>query len=1466
MNNMMDTNSSAEWLLEADFGPAATGRFDFTLAFEGAILSIVPSALFLLLAPQRLVWLMKQPRKVAKSPRSILKLGLIGLYTALQLSILLYWALGPVRTAVQTAAGVLVFVSGLLLLVVSHAEHARALAPSTVITVYLLFTLLFDAVMARTLWLLHMDTGAVARLFTAAVVLKLLVLAAEAWEKRSILLARYQNLSPEMTSSILSHGVYWWLNPLLRTGFGRFLTMQDMYPIHEDMVARKLLARAQKAWASANQSRKHSLASSTVWANKSVFSSGVLARLFLIAFKYSLPFLIKTTTSFSGDASQPDAVGWALTGAWFLALIGRAISNAFYYQRTYRFVTSVRGSLCTQIFCKTLDLSVTALDESIAVTLMSTDTETICQTSALLHELWASPIECGVALYLLYQNLGPAAVAPIVVTIGATVAVMQLASYTGQAQRKWVRSIQTRVDVTASVLGSMKEVKMLALSDIVSDMVQGLRVKELRLSKDYRKLLCLRVLIGGITQVGAPLATFATFVIMSKTTGQPLDTGTAYASLSLIYLLTNPIVTFLRAIPMTTTALACFGRIQKFLLSESRADHRLPLLPGDSPSGEASTDVSSRPRESGTVMELQNFKREPVLPAGAPLVVVSDASFGWTRSGPPILKDIPVAIRRAHFTFIIGNVGAGKSTLMKAMLGETQPCKGFVYTGARNAAYVGQTPWIQNLTIRKNILGVSSYDRDWYGRVVHACGLEQDIRDLPSKDATKAGSAGVSLSGGQQQRLALARAVYSREQILFLDDVFSGQDAATAEHVQQALFADGGLFREMGTTVVCITSTIHTLAHADHIIALSEDGRVLHQGSFQQLHSETDYLQGLNIIRNGSAKTPENAKPPKTDHGAAGPDRPPPNTSSREPDPPSRAPSEFATYRYYFSTVRARYLVLFIASISLFAGGYKMTELLLSFWTGHEAPDESTNSFYLGLYGLFSGVALASMVVALYVWGIVLTPQSSEVLHARLLRAVIRAPLAFFSGTDVGVTTNRFSQDMSIIDTELPFELIDLSHDLFVLVMGGVLMTVFSGYFAALLPPVVLFCWLLQKFYLRTSRQIRLLDLEAKSPLFTQFLDLLQGLASVRAFAWEEPFREQYLELLDASQRPYYLLFCVQRWLGVVLELMVAVLAALLLVLVVKLRAQFSPHFVALAVLNVMSFSQMLAAVIQEWTQCETAFGSVARVKAFCDDTQDENLPAERLSPPEQQHWPARGHVVIENLVAAYTAGGAPVVRGVSLDMPAGAKVGICGRSGSGKSSLLGTLLRLLEMAPGSRVRFDGVDIATLPRQAVRAAVAVVPQHPFFLKNRSIRENLVPHRRQQESSDERILAVLRRLNMGDVVERLGGLESQLDADRLSQGQRQLLCLARAILADKKIVLLDEASSNIDERSERLIRDVIREQFVGCTVIAIVHRLGAVADFDHVAVMSGGRLVEWDSPQALLARDSEFKRLWDLGTN
>lgn len=445
---------------------------------------------------------------------------------------------------------------------------------------------------------------------------------------------------------------------------------------------------------------------------------------------------------------------------------------------------------------------------------------------------------------------------------------------------------------------------------------------------------------------------------------------------------------------------------------------------------------------------------------------------------------------------------------------------------------------------------------------------------------------------------------------------------------------------------------------------------------------------------------------------------------------------------------------------------------------------------------------------------------------------------------------------MTVLDAELPYSLIDLLFSTATSVMAAVLMCLSAGYFAATMPPVILAVWVLQKYYLRTSRQIRLLDLEAKSPLYSHFIESLSGLVTIRAFGWASNFQELNLTLLDVSQKPYYLLLCIQRWLSLILDLIVAGLAVILMVLVVKLRTDISPGYVGLALLNVMNFNELLAQIIKNWTMLETSFGAIARLKSFSATTANENLPRETASVPA--NWPSRGAIEFKDVSASYTVDGDLVVKNLTLSIAAGEKLGICGRSGSGKSSLITTLFRMLELTPESSITIDGIDITTLPRQLVRSRLNAIPQEPFFIKG-TIRSNADPY---QLHTDAEIISAIQKVHLWPLVLAKGGLDAELDQEFFSHGQRQLFCLARAILRKSKVVVLDEVTSSVDSRTDELMQMIIRKEFGDATIIAVAHRLDTILDFGRIALLGGGELKELDSPKALLGRDSMFKELYN----
>lgn len=420
--------------------------------------------------------------------------------------------------------------------------------------------------------------------------------------------------------------------------------------------------------------------------------------------------------------------------------------------------------------------------------------------------------------------------------------------------------------------------------------------------------------------------------------------------------------------------------------------------------------------------------------------------------------------------------------------------------------------------------------------------------------------------------------------------------------------------------------------------------------------------------------------------------------------------------------------------------------------------------------------------------------------------------------------------------------------------MGTILMCISAGYFSTVVPALILVVWVLQKYYLRTSRQIRLLDLEAKSPLYSHFIESLSGLTTIRAFGWATIFEERNFELLDTSQKPFYLLFCIQRWLALILDMLVAALAVFLMVLIVKFRNDISAGYVGLALLNVMTFNESLARIIKTWTVTETSLGAISRLRNFNLQTATENLPGETTEPPE--NWPSHGAIELRNVCASYTNDGPTVVKDLTLSIRAGEKIGICGRSGSGKSSLITTLFRMLELSPSSTITIDNIDITSIPRQRVRAALNAIPQDPYFLKGRSVRFNADPR---SQHTDASITAAIRKVELWDLVAAKGGLDVELDAEFFSHGQRQLFCLARALLRGGKVLVLDEATSSVDVASDALMQRVIREEFAGCTILAVAHRLNTIMDFDRVAVLAEGELVELGRPEELVTKEGGWFR-------
>ncbi|KAM3075096.1 hypothetical protein ACMFMF_005777 [Clarireedia jacksonii] len=1377
------------------------------------------------------------------------------MFTVLQVANVIEASQSSWQTRASLAAALLVLAATFGLCILSYFEHTKNIRPSSIISAYLFLTLPFDGAQLRSRWL-RGDNVTGNGVASALLALKLLVLISEEIEKRGVLFAPYAYLSPEATSGLFSRSLFWWLNPLFRLGFRGTVNDGGLFAADGNLLSRACRSRFTRHWENrTNYPKKYTLVWVMLRAMLQPLTASILPRLALIFFKFMQPLLINRITELASDPDAESATrnGWGLTAASGLVYIGSAIASAAYQHKANRMVTMVRGSLVSAIYVQTLDLSITSFDESAAVTLMSSDVERICAALQPVHTLWSSPIEIGLAIWLLQKEVGIALFGPLFVTAIAVSGPFLISKQMGSAQKIWLEKIQTRVDATAKMLQAMKGVKMLGLSSKMSRIIHLLRLEEILKSLKMRKLFVAMIAFGNVSDIFAPGAAFIIYVIVASVNGQTLNVSSAFTALSLITLLVAPIRATVFAIPPLRAAVGCFDRIETFITSTTRRDHRMLFPRAQSQSGSMlEMDGLIGSTATGSDIELEPIPLRMNVNSSSAVISVRDLTLSWSNADMPVITDVSFDLQPGKIMMVVGPVGSGKSSLLRGLLGEIPSSKGNVYNDLAHAAFVDQTSWIQNCSIRDNIVGARDFEPEWYATVVHACAFDTDFESLPEGDGTKAGSAGAALSGGQRLRIALVRAVYSRHKILIVDDVFSGLDTINEDRIFSRLLGRNGLLRQLGTSVILVTHAAHRLSYADHIIALSAEGTVSEQGSFRDLLANNGYVAGLTARHVSETDALKETLP---GNSKVDDDTPRQNAAADV----HRPVGDWSTYKYYFSSLGRRNIVVWACLMLVYSMLLQFPDLWIKFWTSAIATHgNSVNSQYLGILVAVECAAMATLMV---LTGMLLTkmiPRSAAYLHEQLLGAVENAPLSFLTSTDTGQIVNRFSQDLSVIDSELPIAGLIVANNVFMGIIQAILICISASYFSIAVPFVLTAMYLLQKFYLRTSRQIRLMDLEAKAPLYSNFLETLSGLVTIRAFGWTTEMEKKNMALLDASQRPCYLLYCIQVWLMLVIDLLVAGLAVILVALIVKLRQHTDAGFVGLALVNIMSFNMTLSAAIIHWTATETSLGAIARIKSFVGNTRSEHRPEECQEVP--QDWPSKGEILVSNISASYALDQSPAIYNISLAITAGQKIGVCGPSGAGKSSFVALLLHMLEVSQGS-ITIDGVDLLTIPRNVLRERLTVIPQEPVFIKG-TIRENL--DTLDLANDDVSAEAVLTKVGLWSIVTNAGGLDVPLEPEELlSHGQRQLFCLARAMLRRSKILIIDEATASVDLQTDELMQQIILDHFVDCTIIAVAHRLQTIRHFDRIAVFYNAKVVEFGEPDALLKNEgSKFKALWD----
>jgi len=960
---------------------------------------------------------------------------------------------------------------GLCMLPLSYLEHSRAPRPSILLNAFLFVTILLDISQVRTLWLASTNSDEItfSRIFTCVVAAKTLVIVLESQSKsRWILRWDVKEHSPEETSGLYGLGAYFWLNRLLTTGYRKVLQIRDLFPLDQSMASETLQAKCgHHIDVSQLRGKNHGLARAVAKALAVPLLLPVGPRIALGAFQFCQPFLIQTLLDHlqhPADESSKN-VGYGIIGATILIYVGIAASGAFYWYFQERAMYMARGLLAGAVYRKTTESQLTASGDSAALTLMSADVERIISGCLSMHEFWANTIEVGLACWLLSRQIGPAFVAPLIVVGVCVVCSALLARFTGPRQKLWMEKIQKRVGLTSGIIGQMKHIKISGLTESVEKTIQSMRLDELDAGAHFRTVIVFVVVVGHLPLYVSPVVAFA---FASRT----LDVATIFTSMSYVMLLASPLTILFQMIPNFIAALTCFKRIQGFLEQDSRFDFR------ESPAPEFGSTEEKSEKDGGELSKSVT----------SPKVKISGGSFGW-EVGKMSLTNIYLEIPASQLTIVVGPVASGKSTLCKTFLGEVPVSQGQVLLGShasRRIGYCDQNPYLSNATIRENIVGFAPFVQARYDEVIEATMLIPDLALFPDGDHTNIGSNGITLSGGQKQRVSMARALYLDTDFYLFDDILSGLDADTEQQVFLRVFSSVGLIRQRNATAVLCTHSVRHLPLADHVVALGPDGTIVEQGTFQELMANEKYIANLGV--DASGKPPSEGSSTPSAH-VARVERP--ARLSKQPTEPSkgeeqaRMTGDWTVYRHYFARIDTLSKIIFIVGSAIGGGLVNFGTVWLSFWSKDVASPSPThsNAFYNGLYAVFQLGTLLCLFVVAWVCFRSMIRVSGAKFHQEALSTVMNAPLKFFTSTDTGVIVNLFSQDMTLVDNVLPQALINFVVSSFEVVGMAAVIATSSPYIAITYPMLLLVLYVLQRFYLRTSRQVRLLDLEAKSPL-----------------------------------------------------------------------------------------------------------------------------------------------------------------------------------------------------------------------------------------------------------------------------------------------------------------------------------------------------------------------------------------------
>ncbi|KAK7008519.1 hypothetical protein R3P38DRAFT_2643731 [Favolaschia claudopus] len=1309
-------------------------------------------------------------------------------------------------------------VTATIFLFTSISEHYHSLAPSTLTTLYAIFATAFYASPLLDLGSVH--PVPLSFHFTAAAAASLFILVIfESTSKRDLLVPTYPPPSREETLSFLALPFFPTLLPILLAGARRRLLLSELHDIPRPLRADPATDLLEDALR-----ENLNLVRASFRAFTAPFLAPILPRLVVLAMTFAQVTLVEQTILYVSAPSSDSDLSFWLVGAFFVVYTSLAISNYLYASSINAFLVLYRSALTGALYAKTLRLTSSAargVGQGASTTYMSVDVGKVTAGYQTLHELWSAVLTILIACAMLWAKAGVwVMLAPLVFVGGLIWATSFVSRYVGAAQRAWLAAIDTRIKLLTSTLNHLLPIKLGAYTHPLSARVNALRLIEARALRRFLYLVSGAGTLSNIGPGAAFLVVLATDVFVRGRDGDGgIDASRLFTLFTIVNILGGPLNIIGQQLPSLFASFASFERIQGFLQLPEK-----PVEGGELPPNGAPTDHA---HDSNNKVE----------------VSMKECSFAWDSDaevkphvpGPatsalvnpiPVLKDITMEVVPGELHMVVGSVASGKSSLLMSILGEMTRVEGSVRVRARKIALATQTPFIFPGTVRANILLDSPYDETFYDKVIHACGLTQDVEALPRKDMTKLGDKGRTLSGGQRQRLAIARAVYARADLVLLDDVFSALDGETEAHVFASLFGSEGLLK--GKTTVLVTHGIHHLSSADKVLVMA-GGTITHFGTFEEVREAGATLALINTAAEAELATAPGkdqlaVRKEATIASSAAQDEFIDEDEEAEIEWVNERESRMGAYAFYARCTgvwRAGSVVAFITI-------WSTTGIATTAFMGFLANASSHLGLWVLSYGGFVGLNLVLTGLNLTYFGYTLSTFTAPRIHEVALAGVMGSPISWITKTPVGKILNRFSQDIQVSDMEFPFAFLNFAANVLNICGTFVFIAIATPLLVIALPFLMVFGGYFLRFYLATSKQFRRLETESRSPLYTLFGTTVSGLISVRAFRAEGFFRAQNAALINASQGALHYRLLGQLFLRVFLLWFQTILACGVVILTVSLRNTTSAAFLGVALSRLVSLGLTLSHVLSSYASMENGTVSIDRIEEFA------KLPAEEKTDEfvvsTDPSWPAKGSLAFQDFSVRYRSDLPLALKNLSFELPGGTKIGICGRTGSGKSSTVLSLFRGIDQhLVTGKIVVDDVDISTISLHHLRESMSIVMQAPF-LWHGTIRENLDVT---DERSDSEIWDVLKLVEMYDTVSALDDKLDHLviDEEDFSKGQRQLLCLARALLRNKKIIVLDESTSSMDHITDEKIRLVVDTQMQGLTVLAIAHRISSIVNHD-----------------------------------